>query len=207
MSAPLILASSSPRRAQILATLGVPFIVEPAAVDEEALTLAHGAAAPSALAMALARAKALEVAARHPGARVLGADTLVVLDDTLLAKPADEAEARAMLARLSGRSHEVITGVALVYPGGRCAAGCESTVVTFAPWPAAAVAAYVASADPYDKAGGYGIQGPAGAYVTRIDGCFFNVVGLPLARVRSLLGEEAVEASRTTHATPSPIVG
>ncbi len=190
MSAPLVLASSSFRRAQLLATLGVVFTVEPAGVDEEALTLAHGADAPSSLAMALARAKALHVAARHPGARVLGADTLVVLDDNLLGKPADAAEAREMLARLSGRSHEVLTGVALVHSDGRCAAGFESTVVTFARWPAAAVDAYVASGDPYDKAGGYGIQGPAGAFVTRIDGCFFNVVGLPLARVRRLLETE-----------------
>jgi septum formation protein len=187
VSAPLVLASASPRRAELLAVLGIPFTIEPARVDEEALTEAHRADAPAALGVALARSKALDVAARRPGARVLGADTLVVLDGTLLAKPADAAEARAMLARLSGRSHEVVTGVAVVEPDGRVATGFEATVVTFARWSAAAVDAYVASADPYDKAGGYGIQGPAGAWVTRIDGCFFNVVGLPLARVRRLL--------------------
>ncbi len=187
MSAPLVLASGSPRRGQLLATLGLPFTVESPHVDEDALTAAHGSSAPSLLAMALARAKAEDVAARRPGARVLGADTLVVLDDVLLAKPADVAAARAMIARLSGRSHEVLTGVALVEPDGEVRAGFESTLVTFARWSAAAVDAYVASPDPYDKAGGYGIQGAAGAWVTRIDGCFFNVVGLPLSRVRKLL--------------------
>ncbi len=201
MSAPLVLASASPRRAELLSVLGLPFTVDPARVDEEALTAAHGADSPSALAVALARAKAREVAGRHPGARVLGADTLVVLDGALLAKPADEAEARAMLARLSGRSHEVVTGLVVIEPDGSERSGFEATVVTFARWPAAAVAAYVASGEPFDKAGGYGIQGLPGAYVDRIEGCYFNVVGLPLSRLRRLLPPPA-ESLGTGPASP-----
>jgi septum formation protein len=203
VSAPLVLASASPRRAELLAMLGIPFTIEPSRVDEEALTQAHRTDAPAALGVTLARAKALEVAARRPGARVLGADTLVVLDGTLLAKPANPAAAREMLARLSGRSHEVVTGVAVVEPDGSIAEGFAATVVTFARWPAAAVAAYVASGAPFDKAGGYGIQGLAGAYVERIDGCFFNVVGLPLSLTRRLLGAVPGEPANATPGSPS----
>ena len=134
---------------------------------------------------------------------MLGADTLVVLDGTLLAKPADPTAAREMLARLSGRSHEVLTGVVVVEPDGSIAEGFAATVVTFARWPAAAVDAYVASGEAFDKAGGYGIQGFAGAYVERIDGCFFNVVGLPLSLARRLLGAVPGEPASPTPGRPS----
>ncbi len=188
--APLVLASGSPRRAALLAQAGIAFVVDVPAVDEDGRTARAVAAGeiPAAIGMALARAKAEAVAARHPGARVLGADTLVVLDGALLGKPRDPDEALAMLSRLSGRSHEVITGLALVEPGGEVRTAFEATAVTFSPWPAAARAAYVAGGEPMDKAGAYALQGAAGAFVVRLDGCPTNVVGLPLDRVRRLLG-------------------
>lgn len=190
MSAPLVLASASPRRAELLRTAGFTFDVLVAAVDEDRLTadLALAQAAPSAIALELALAKARAVSAERPDARVLGADTIVVLDGELLGKPRDAADAGRMLSRLSGRAHEVVTGFALVGPGDAPdVRGFEATTVTFARWPAEARAAYVASGEPFDKAGAYGIQGAAGAFVERVDGCWFNVMGLPLARIRPLL--------------------
>lgn len=189
MSLPLILASGSPRRAEILGRLGIGFEVVVPGVDEDSLTagLVAAGATPVAIALALAVAKAEAVAALHPESRVLAADTLVVLDGALLGKPADAAEAHSMLSRLSGRSHEVITGVAYLDPPDGLRTTFESTAVTFVRWPAAARAAYIAGGDPFDKAGSYGIQGPAGGFIERIDGCPSNVAGLPLARVRDLL--------------------
>jgi septum formation protein len=186
-AARLILASSSPRRRELLRAAGVTFEVAAAGLDEESLHL--DVLSPSGRAVALARAKARAVARAHPGAWVLGADTIVVLDGEQLAKPADADEALWMLSRLAGRPHEVLTGLALL--GGAEGAEhttFEATTVRFHRWPAAALLSYARSADPLDKAGGYGIQGPAGAFVERVDGCYFNVVGLPLGRVRRLLG-------------------
>jgi septum formation protein len=187
---PLVLASGSPRRIALLATAGIACEALAADVDEDGATaraLAR-ATAPSGIAIELAAMKARAVAALRPGARVLGADTLVVLDGTLLGKPRDRAEAWSMLSRLAGRSHEVITGLALLAPDGTLATAFESTAVTFARWPASARAAYVDSGDAFDKAGAYGIQGPPGAFVERVDGDYFNIMGLPLARVLKLLG-------------------
>jgi septum formation protein len=194
MSPPLVLASGSPRRAEILGRLGIAFEVVVPGIDEDTLTagLLAAGATPVAIALALAVAKAEGVAALRPDARVLAADTLVVLDGTLLGKPTDAAEAQSMLSRLSGRSHEVITGVAYLDPPAGPRTTFESTAVRFARWPAAARAAYIAGGDPFDKAGGYGIQGPAGAFIERIDGCPSNVAGLPLARVRALLESSAM---------------
>jgi septum formation protein len=194
MSRPIVLASSSPRRAALLAAAGIAFERIAPAVDEEAL--GDGIASPSARAMALARAKARAVHALRPDALVLGADTLVVLDGSVLGKPAGAAQALAMLSRLSGRAHEVVTGLALVGggpDGTREDVTFVATAVQFRRWPAAALAAYAASGEPLDKAGAYGIQGPAGAWVERIEGDFTNVVGLPVPRVVALLARAAGE--------------
>jgi septum formation protein len=181
----LVLASSSPRRAELLATLGVAFETMTPGVDEDALFA--DVASPSRRATLLALAKARAVAERRPGVRVLGADTVVVLDGEILGKPTDAADALAMLSRLSGRAHEVVTGLALREADGAEETAFVATAVRFARWPDEALAAYVATAHPLDKAGAYGIQGAAGAFVEHVEGCFFNVVGLPLERVRRLL--------------------
>jgi len=178
----LILASASPRRAELLTAAGIAFTTAPADIDERVL--------PDELAEAhvkrLAEAKARAVAAGHPGALVLGADTVVVLDGRILGKPRDTAEAAEMLRALAGRTHEVWTGVALVSGGGaEVEAAC--TRVWFTAMTEAEVDAYVATGEPMDKAGAYGIQGRASRYVDRIDGSYTNVVGLPVALVVRLL--------------------
>jgi septum formation protein len=182
---PLVLASGSPRREALLAAAGFAFTVDATPVDEERLFAE--VRSPVVRATRLARAKAEAVAPRHPGSLVLGADTVVVLDDEALGKPRDESDAIRMLSRLSGRTHEVVTGLAVVRPGGAVDTAFAATPVAFARWPAEAILEYVRSGHPRDKAGAYGIQGVPGAYVERVDGCFFNVVGLPLERVRRLL--------------------
>lgn len=178
---PLVLASQSPRRRQLLDRLGVPFAVRPSHADE---VLPPGLA-PAAAVEALALRKAVAVATDAPGALTLGADTVVVLGAEVLEKPADDAEARAMLRRLAGRTHTVYTGLALVHPASeRRATAHEATAVTFAPLSDAEIAAYVATGSPLDKAGGYGIQDDLGAlFVARIEGDYYNVVGLPLHRL------------------------
>jgi septum formation protein len=183
----LVLASSSPRRAEMLRALGVEFTTDAAALDEEAMFLE--VASPSRRAVLLALAKGRAVAARHPGARVLAADTLVLLDAESLAKPRDAAEALWMLSRLSGRSQEVITGVAVVEPDGTARTGFSATGVKFARWPSAALLAYARSDGPRDKAGAYGLQQVAGAFVADMAGPADNVVGLPRALVMRLLGD------------------
>ena len=137
----------------------------------------------------LAEAKAAAVAADRPEAVVLGADTTVVVDGAILGKPADAAEATAMLERLQGRAHDVLTGVAVIGPAGRSSA-VAVTRVWFAAMSAAEIAAYVASGEPMDKAGAYAIQGLASRYVTRIDGSHPYVVGLPMAVVHDLLRQQ-----------------
>jgi septum formation protein len=179
-----MLASASPRRAELLHAAGFTFGVDAADLDE---TPREGEL-PADCVRRLAEAKARAVAVRHPDAMVLGADTTVVAGGEMLAKPADAAEAAAMLQRLQGRSHEVLTGVALVCgPWARVAVA--STTVWFAPMNAAEIAAYVATGEPMDKAGAYGVQGVASRYVTRLDGSYTNVVGLPVALVHALLAE------------------
>lgn len=185
----LILASSSPRRAEVLRNAGFVFEVVPSTADE-----AEGEKGnPAALAERLARRKAEEVAARfaaQDGVVVLGADTVVVVDDALLGKPASAEEAIAMLSRLSGRAHEVITGVALAAPGTtRRALAHEMTRVFFRPLTRQEIEAYVATGEPMDKAGAYAVQGQGARLVTRVEGCYFNVMGLPVALVDRLLRE------------------
>ena len=177
----LILASSSPRRAEILANAGLPFSVLSSAVDESP----YPGETPAALVQRLANAKADLVTARAVGpAIVLGADTVVVLDDKILGKPRSTEEARHMLQQLSGRTHSVLTGVSLVrLPDGERREFTESTLVHFRQISEAELSSYLATEEPYDKAGAYAIQGQAGRYIPRIEGCYFNVVGLPLSRV------------------------
>lgn len=181
----LILASSSSRRAEILANAGLPFTVLSSAVDESV----YPGETPAALVQRLANAKADLVTARAVGpAIILGADTVVVLDDKILGKPRSIEEARHMLQQLSGRTHSVLTGVALIrLPDGERRQFTESTLVHFRPITEEELSSYLATEEPYDKAGAYAIQGQAGRYIPRIEGCYFNVVGLPLSRVLSEL--------------------
>lgn len=188
----LVLASSSPRRRRILELLGLAFEVRPASPEVEGSW--DGAEPPSAFARRAASAKAAEIADGRADALVVAADTIVVLDGTVLGKPADEAEARATLARLAGREHVVHTGVAVVAPARgvsprREASGVEATAVRFRPLTEEDVEAYVATGEPLDKAGAYGIQGHGAALVQEVRGCFFNVMGLPVARLLTLLEE------------------
>lgn len=179
----LILASASPRRQHLLQEAGIAHRVVVPSVDERLLP----EEAPADAAARLAKEKAAEVAGRHPAASVLAADTIVVLEGEILGKPTSPTHARALLEALSGRAHEVITGVALVGPWGE-EVFAVTTEVEFRPLRREEIAAYVASCEPMDKAGAYGIQGKAAGFVRAIRGSYTNVVGLPLA--------ECVEAIR-----------
>lgn len=184
----LVLASQSPRRKEILAQAGIPFVARTAPVDETPLN----GESPEQYVRRLAREKAEAVPAA-PDEIVLGADTTVVVDGEVLGKPADAADARRMLARLSGRRHQVVTGVCLKR-GDACICDHASTEVWFSPMTDAEIDAYVAGGEPMDKAGAYAIQGLASRYIERIEGCYFNVVGLPVALVFRHL--RALEAGR-----------
>lgn len=179
---PLILASASPRRAELLRNAGIPFEVAPANIHEQPVPDEK----PRDYAQRLARDKARTVLASHPDAVVLGADTVVVVDDHLLEKPRDTEDAHRMLRLLSGRAHQVITGVCLL-GSSLVHVDAESTRVVFSAMSEEEIADYVASGEPMDKAGAYGIQGIASRWVERIDGDYFNVVGLPVARVYRML--------------------
>jgi len=172
----LVLASASPRRQELLRAAGIDFVVRPADVDE---TPREGESAESYV-LRLAEEKAR--AAWRPGETTLGADTVVAVEGRLLGKPSDAEEAAAMLSLLSGRGHEVLTGVCL-YNGEQVRNAAERTRVEFLPLSEEEIAAYVASGEPLDKAGAYGIQGRASKFVRRIEGCYFNVVGLPVSRL------------------------
>lgn len=196
----IILASASPRRRELLQQIGLTFEVIPAGVVESGRSTAD----PVALVRELARDKALDVAQQVEDGLVLGADTIVVSDTRVLGKPADAGEAAEMLRLLSGRVHQVITGVTVV----DCRAGQAAHVdvahavtdVHFLPWSDADIAAYIATGEPMDKAGAYAIQGYASVLIDRIDGCYFNVVGLPLSLVARLL------RSRGVPVRPAPLV-
>ncbi|MCL6481388.1 MAG: Maf family protein [Firmicutes bacterium] len=183
----LILASASPRRAEILRNAAIAFEVVPATVDESQRIGETPETHVRRLAIAKVRAVAAGVV---PPALVLGADTAVLVDTLMLAKPASAEDARRMLRLLRGRTHEVLTGVALLrLPEGELLVEHERTRVTFAALSDTEVDDYIASGEPFDKAGGYAIQGRAGRFIPRIEGCYFNVVGLPLARVYRMLCE------------------
>jgi len=179
-----VLASASPRRLELLARIGLaPGTVDPADIDETPLA---GETARR-LALRLAKAKAAATAARHPHAFVLAADTVVALGRRLLGKPEDEPDAARMLGLLSGRAHRVLTAVAVIAPGGRAGARLSETRVQIKRLTAREIAAYVASREWEGKAGGYGVQGRAGAFVTALNGSYTGVVGLPLYETRALL--------------------
>lgn len=173
----LVLASRSPRRAEILAQAGIPFVVRAAEVDEAP----REKESPEKYVQRLAETKARAIHAA-PEDVVLGADTTVVIDGEMLGKPADAADARRMLELLSGRRHEVLTGICLKR-GIEVIADWAATQVWFATMTAREIDDYVASGEPMDKAGAYAIQGLASKFIQKIDGCYFNVVGLPVALV------------------------
>jgi septum formation protein len=186
----LILASSSPRRAEVLRDAAIAFETCAAQVEEDR----HPGEPARTMVARLAEAKARDAAARlHGGEKnciVIGADTAVELDGEIFGKPRDAAHAREMLTALSGRTHNVLTGIFLLrMSDGETRSAVETTSVTFAPLGKDEIEIYVASGEPLDKAGSYGIQGRAGRFIPRIDGCYFNVVGLPLARLHVLLRE------------------
>lgn len=179
---PLILASASPRRAELLRNAGISFTVEPAHIPEQPLP----GEPPLQYAQRLARDKARAVYARHSDDVVLGADTVVVVDEHLLEKPQDATDAARMLSLLSGRAHQVITGVCLVAKGYE-KTEAETTEVRFSVLSESEIANYVQTGEPMDKAGAYAIQGMASRWVERIDGCYFNVVGLPVPSLYRML--------------------
>ncbi len=186
----IVLASGSPRRRQILTALGVDFDVRPADIDESV----HPGEAPLDYVRRLAAGKARTVATEIPDRLVVAADTTVVIDGEILGKPAAVAEARAMARRLSGRTHQVHTGVA-VAADGAVLVDVETTAVTFSALADDLIEWYVATAEPYDKAGGYALQGAAAAFVERVDGNVANVIGLPvplLLRLATAIGHPLI---------------
>jgi septum formation protein len=172
-----VLASQSPRRAEILRQAGISFIVRSAPVDETPLPGER----PEDYVQRLAEAKAMAIRA-EPEETVLGADTTVVVEGEMLGKPVDAADARRMLAALAGRRHQVLTGICL-RRGSQVLRDFAATHVWFAPMTEIEIDEYADSGEPMDKAGGYAIQGLASKFIERIDGCYFNVVGLPVALV------------------------
>lgn len=184
----VILASQSPRRRELLSQIGIAHEVRPADIDETYLEGEH----PPAHAERLAREKAMRLAAANESAVVIGADTIVVVDDRVLGKPASADEARRMLRALSGRRHMVYTAVA-VARGGAVVSAVEEVAVTFRPLSDAQIAGYVATGEPMDKAGAYGIQGLGATLVERIDGDYYAVMGLALCRLVSLLADMGIE--------------
>lgn len=183
----LILASASPRRRELLTQIGLRFDVLPAHIDETR----RPAEDPAAYVQRLALEKARTLHALHPAAFVLGADTTVELDGHALEKPLDRADAERMLRALSGRTHHVHTGLALISPAQQ-RTHLETTAVTFSAIANPDLQHYLDSAEPYDKAGAYGIQGYAARWIPRIEGDYFNVVGLPLAATVQLLRDAAL---------------
>jgi len=191
----LVLASASPRRQELLRNAGVRFVVQPTNIPE----VPQPGEAPRAFAERMAREKALTVFRRRPNDFVLGADTIVIVDGEILGKPRDSADAVRMLRVLSGRTHQVITGVCLVSPrlrteDWRQQAGfedirSETTLVTMDPLGDDDIHSYVSTGEPTDKAGAYAIQGRASRWVSRIEGDYFNVVGLPVSLVYKMLRE------------------
>ncbi len=189
MDMEIVLASGSPRRRQLLEQIGLTgFRVLPSDADE---SLPDGIAPGEAVERLSARKGAAVAAQARPGALVIAADTVVALDGAILGKPRDEGEAREMLSALSGRTHQVYTGVSLFHPGGRRTEH-EVTAVTFRPLSQEEIAAYVATGEPMDKAGAYGIQGLGALLVERLEGDYFNVMGLPLCRLGRMLAAAGV---------------
>jgi len=179
----IVLASISPRRKLLLEMLGIEHEVMPADVDERR----EPGELPQTMAVRLAAAKAEAVWKQRPDDYVLAADTVVVLDGDVMGKPVDAADAARMLGRLSGRDHQVVTAVALARPGGEVLERCDVTRVWFRTLTPEVIEAYVATGEPLDKAGSYGVQGYGGVLIERVDGDFFGVMGLPIRLVGDLL--------------------
>ena len=177
----LILASASPRRRELLALTGLPFTVDAPEIDETCDLPPREAVAE------ISRRKALAGAAAHPGCVILAADTLVAVDDIALGKPRDEEDAARMLRLLSGRWHQVYTGVCAIAPDGSLHSAVDATDVRFADMPEEAIRRYIATGEPLDKAGAYAVQGIAGLWIEELRGSHTNVIGLPLALTRRLL--------------------
>ena len=178
----LVLASGSPRRAEILERAGWPHEIIVAGVDESVLPNEE----PAAYVQRLARAKAEAVASQLTKGVVLGADTTVVVENEILGQPVDEADARRMLGMLNARWHDVLTGVALVRVGGEARIGYEKTRVRFAEMSDDEIDWYIATREPFGKAGAYGIQGKASLFIEEIEGDYFNIMGLPIRLVYEL---------------------
>ncbi|HEU0253598.1 MAG TPA: Maf family protein [Pyrinomonadaceae bacterium] len=178
----LVLASSSPRRAEILERAGWAHEVMVAGIDESVKPNEE----PAAYVQRLARSKAEAVARRLSEGLVLGADTTVVIDNQILGQPCDEADARRMLGLLNGKWHEVLTGVAVVRVGGEARVAYETTRVRFAEMSSGEIDWYIASGEPFGKAGAYGIQGKAALFIEEIAGDYFNIMGLPIRLVYEL---------------------
>ena len=187
MTRRLVLASGSPRRREMLERLGLDATVRPAEVDESPLAGEEPEAYVRRLASAKARARAA------PGTVTIGADTTVVLDGQIVGKPGDRAEARAMLGALSGRCHEVLTAVAVIADGTREAAGVERSTVALAPVDEARVGWYTSLEEPYDKAGGYALQGAGSLFADRVEGSISNVIGLPLPLLDRLFSQLGID--------------
>ena len=183
----LVLASASPRRQELLRNTNIPFEVQPAHINEDPLP---GEKAKDC-AQRLAREKALAIAQKRPNDPVLGADTVVVIDNQILNKPVDAADAIRMLRLLSGRTHQVITGVCLV-ANGQLSVSSETTSVQMSEISEKEITDYVATGEPMDKAGAYAIQGIASRWIPRIEGDYSNVVGLPVALVYRMLRQAEV---------------
>ena len=187
----LILASASPRRRQLMDLLGIPFVVKPSPIDEEALSLTGP---PARQAMDSAVAKAVAAAAVDGDRWILAADTVVFVDGAILNKPTDRDDARRMLRLLSGRSHIVTTGVYLYHDKKDSPPPLyEETEVWMTPLSDPVIEAYIDTGEPDDKAGAYGIQGYGGSLIPRVEGCYFNVMGLPLYRTARLLEEAGIQ--------------
>jgi len=183
----VILASASPRRRELLTLIGIAHEVLPADIDESAFP----DEAPAPHAERLARAKAHALAERHPQAVVIAADTIVVVDGEILGKPRDAAHAAQMLGRLAGREHTVYTAIAVARDA-QTESAVEDVRVTMRAMTAGEIAAYIATGEPMDKAGAYGIQGYGATIVERVDGDYFSVMGLGLRRLVELLGRVGV---------------
>lgn len=177
----LILASASPRRREMLTLMGYDFTVKPSLAEENI-----GHCAPGEYVSRLARIKAAAVAEENPGCCVLGSDTIVYLDGEILGKPRDEEDAFRILSTLSGRTHTVFTGVAIM-AGDKETIFYDKAEVTFKTLEPDEIHDYIATGEPMDKAGAYGIQGPATVLVEKIDGCYFTVIGLPNPKVYDAL--------------------
>ncbi|MEA4870808.1 Septum formation protein Maf [bioreactor metagenome] len=178
----IILASSSPRRRELLSMIGLDYVIETSGEEE---IQPHGLP-PAEFVKTLALQKAQPIAALHPEDCVIGADTIVYLEGDILGKPHTPEVAKAYLMRMQGKSHVVFTGVAVLKNGKADVRHCETTV-TFAPMTELEIDRYVATGEPLDKAGAYGVQGPGGVFVERVEGNYFNVIGLPLPTLYNML--------------------